>query len=105
MACLSASAISSAWRLSGWTVWPHAATPPYAARRSTSWKAPGPSTWRSTCPVSARIGARSTLASQSPVSRLVAPGPAIDRQAAGRPVSLANAEAAKLAAPSWRMPT
>ena len=53
------------------------ATPPNAAARSTSWKAPGPSTCVSTWPVSASAGARSTLASQRPVSRLVAPGPAI----------------------------
>ena len=38
--------------------------------------------------VRARIGTRSTLASQSPVIRLVAPGPAIVKQAAGRPVSV-----------------
>ena len=39
--------------------------------------------------VSASTGARSTLASQSPVIRLVAPGPAIVRHAAGLPVSFA----------------
>ena len=54
-----------------------------------SWKAPGPMTWVCTWPVRAMTGARSTLASQSPVSRLVAPGPAMERQAAGRPVTLA----------------
>ena len=44
---------------------------------------PGPSTCVSTWPVSASTGARSTFASHSPVSRLVAPGPAIVRQAGG----------------------
>ena len=87
-ACLQASAISSAWWLSGSTVWLHAATGANAAGRSTSWKAPGPRTWMSTWPVRASTGARSTLASHSPVMRLVAPGPAIVRHAAGRPVSL-----------------
>ena len=54
-----------------------------------SWKAPGPITWVCTWPVRATTGARSTLASQRPVSRFVAPGPAMERQAAGRPVTLA----------------
>ena len=49
----------------------------------TSWNAPGPSTCVCTWPVSARIGARSTFASQRPVSRFVAPGPAIEKHAAG----------------------
>ena len=38
--------------------------------------------------VSAKAGALSTLASHSPVSRLVAPGPAMVSAAAGMPVSL-----------------
>ncbi len=40
-----------------------------------------------------------------PAMRLVAPGPAIVRHAAGRPVSLPYPEHAKAAAPSWRTPT
>lgn len=86
-ACLQASVISSACLESRSTVWLQAATVPNAPARSTSWKAPGPSTWVSTWPVSASTGERSTLASHSPVSRFVAPGPAIVRQAAGRPVN------------------
>jgi hypothetical protein len=35
---------------------------------------------------------------------LVEPGPAIAKQATGRPVSLPYALAAKAAAPSWRIP-
>ena len=45
-------------------------------------------------------GAWSSFASYRPVSRLVEPGPAIARHAAGRPVSLPYADAAKEAAPS-----
>ena len=44
---------------------------------------PGPAPGRRPGPVSASTGARSTFASHSPVSRLVAPGPG-DRQARGR---------------------
>ena len=78
------------WRSSGEsTVWLHSATASNAAASGSSWKAPGPTTCVCTWPVSARIGTRSTLASHRPVSRLVAPGPAIEKHAAGRPVSLA----------------
>ena len=52
----------------------------------------------------ARTGDWSSLASYSPVSMLVDPGPAIAKQAAGRPVSLPYALAAKDAAPSCRIP-
>ncbi len=79
--------ISSACREDSSTVWLNAATLANAAARSTSWKSPGPRTWVATWPVSATTGERSTFASYSPVSRFVAPGPAIDRHAAGRPVS------------------
>ena len=87
-AFLHARFISSTGLESCSTGWLQAATEPNAPDRSTSWNAPGPSTCVSTWPVSARTGARSTFASHSPVRRLVAPGPAIVRQAAGRPVSL-----------------
>ena len=53
-----------------------------------------------TCPVNAKSGARSTLASHIPVYIFVAPGPAIEKQAAGFPVSFPYAEAANAAAPS-----
>lgn len=71
------------------TVWLHSDTAEKASARGTSWNAPGPSTWVWTWPVRASTGTRSTLASHRPVSRLVAPGPAMEKQAAGRPVSLA----------------
>ncbi len=87
IALLQARLTSSACLLVCSTGCDHCATLPNAAWRSTSWKAPGPSTWVSTWPVSASTGARSTLASHRPVSRLVAPGPAIARHAAGLPVS------------------
>ena len=102
---LQASDISSACFELGNTVCEKRDTAWKAECRSMSWKAPGPNTWVCTCPVKASTGARSTLASHSPVNRLVAPGPAIVRQAAGRPVSLPYADAAKAAAPSWRTPT
>ena len=105
IACLSARVISSAGRLVESTVWLQAATDWNAEARSTSWNAPGPRTCVSTCPVRARIGTRSMRASHSPVRRLVAPGPAMLKHAAGSPVSLAKADAAKEAAPSWRTPT
>ena len=57
-----------------------------------------------TWPEIARTGDWSSLASYSPVSMLVDPGPAIAKQAAGRPVSLPYALAAKDAAPSCRIP-
>ena len=87
-AFLHARFISSTASESRSTDWLQAATESNAADRSTSWNAPGPSTWVFTWPVSASTGARSTFASHSPVSRFVAPGPAIVRHAAGRPVSL-----------------
>ena len=105
IALLHARLTSSACLLEWRTGWLHWATFPKAACRSTSWNAPGPSTCVSTCPVSASTGERSTFASQSPVRRFVAPGPAMDRQAAGLPVSFPYAEAANDAAPSWRIPT
>ncbi len=88
MAVLQASDISSAWRDESSTGCEKRVTASKAAERSMSWKAPGPNTWVCTWPVSASTGARSTLASHRPVIRLVAPGPAMVRQAAGRPVSL-----------------
>ena len=100
VACLTASPISSACGLLGNTVWLKAATEPNAPRRSTSWKLCTPSTLVATWPVSASTGARSTFASQRPVNRFVAPGPAIVKHAAGMPVSFAYAEAANAAAPS-----
>ena len=104
IACFIARFASSAWRLPGSTVWLKRATGAKAAARSSSWNAPGPITCVSTCPVIASSGARSTFASHSPVIRFVAPGPAMLKQAAGRPVSFAYAEAANAAAPSWRIP-
>ncbi len=71
------------------TVWLHLATGLNAEARSTSWNVPGPMTWLLTWPVRATIGTLSTFASHRPVSRLVAPGPAMVRQAAGRPETLA----------------
>ena len=75
----------------------------------------GPSTCVSTCPVSASTGERSTFASHSPVSRLVAPGPG-DRQARRRPAGelavggrgerrgalVADPDVGQLPASSWR---
>ena len=87
-ACLHASDTSSACGESCRTVCDQSATALKAARRSTSWKLCTPSTDVCTWPVSASTGERSTFASHNPVSRFVAPGPAIVRQAAGRPVSL-----------------
>jgi hypothetical protein len=55
--------------------------------------------------VRATTGAPSRCASQSPVKRFVAPGPAIVKHPAGRPVSFPYADAANAAAPSWRTPT
>ena len=52
----------------------------------------------------ARTGDWSSLASYRPVSMLVEPGPAIAKQAVGRPASLPYALAAKDAAPSCRIP-
>ncbi len=72
-----------AWRCSG-------ATSANAADRSTSWKAPRPRTEDGTWPERARTGARSTLASYRPVSRLVDPGPAMPRQPAGPTGELAE---------------
>ena len=89
IACFIASAASSLAFAAASTVWLHSATAENASLNGISWKAPGPRTWVCTCPVSARIGARSTFASHRPVSRFVAPGPAIEKQAAGRPVSFA----------------
>ena len=86
------------------TVCVHSATAENASASGTSWNVPGPSTCVCTCPVRASTGARSTFASQRPVRRFVAPGPAIEKHAAGRPVSLAYALAANAAAPSWRIP-
>ncbi len=88
-ACLTAKDISSVAFPETSTVWLHSATAANASASGISWNAPGPSTWVCTWPVSASTGARSTLASHSPVSRLVAPGPAMEKQAAGRPVTLA----------------
>ena len=86
----SSPAPPARWRSPGArTVWLHSATASNACASGTSWNAPGPMTWVCTWPVSASTGTRSTLASHRPVSRLVAPGPAIERHAAGRPVSLA----------------
>ena len=83
MACFMASAASSVALPGERTVWLHSATASKAFSSGTSWKAPGPMTWVCTWPVSARTGTRSTLASHSPVSRLVAPGPG-DREAGRR---------------------
>ena len=88
-ACFRARAMSSEALAAVSTVWLHSAPAEKASASGTSWKAPGPSTWVWTWPVRARIGTRSTLASHRPVSRLVAPGPAMVKHAAGRPVSLA----------------
>ena len=88
MACFMARAASSVAFPGCSTVWVHSATAEKASDSGTSWKAPGPSTCVCTWPVRATTGTRSTLASHRPVSRLVAPGPAIEKQAAGFPVSL-----------------
>ncbi len=65
------------------------ATSPNAAVRSRSWNAPAAEHLRRAPGRRWRAPAhRSTLASYSPVSRLVDPGPAMAKQAAGRPVSL-----------------
>ena len=84
MACLTASAASSAWSLPAWTVVEVIATSWNTAERSRSWKAPRPSTLDGTWPEIAITGDWSSLASYSPVSRLVEPGPG-DREARGRP--------------------
>ncbi|MEA2973693.1 MAG: hypothetical protein QOG82_2151 [Actinomycetota bacterium] len=89
MACFMARAASSVAFSGRRTVWLHAATGLKAEARSTSWNVPGPMTCDFTWPVRATIGTRSTLASHRPVRRLVAPGPAMVRQAAGRPDTLA----------------
>ena len=86
------------------TAWSRRATSSNTADRSRSWKAPRPSTFDGTCPEIAITGDWSSLASYRPVSRLVEPGPAIAKQAAGRPVSLPYALAANAAAPSCRIP-
>ncbi len=57
------------------------------ADRSTSWNAPRPNTFEGTWPEIATAGDWSSLASYKPVNRFVEPGPAIAKQAAGRPVS------------------
>jgi hypothetical protein len=88
-ACLTARAASSAWSLPACTSAVQAATSPKMAVRSRSWKAPRPRTLDGTWPEMARTGDWSSLASYSPVSRLVEPGPAIAKQAAGRRVGKA----------------
>jgi len=61
-------------------------------RKKASWSIsctpPAPAYCVSTCPFSERTEAWSSFASYRPVARLVAPGPAIVRQAAIFPVSL-----------------
>ena len=103
-ACLTARAASSAWSLPACTSAVQAATSRKMAVRSRSWKAPRPRTLEGTWPEMARTGDRSSLASYRPVSMLVDPGPAMAKHAAGRPVSLPYALAAKAAAPSCRIP-
>ncbi len=67
---------------------------------SISWRDSLPrKTWE-TCPARARTGALSVEASTSPVMRLVAPGPAIERQTPSSSVSFAYAEAMKAAVSS-----
>ena len=88
IACFTAKAINSACWLFSSTRWLNSATVLKALTRSTSWKLPVPTTWVATWPVKAKIGARSTFASQRPVNRLVEPGPAMAKHAAGFPVSL-----------------
>ena len=56
-------------------------------------------------PVMATRGARSRLASATPVARLVAPGPSVARQTPARPVSRPQASAMNAAPCSWRVGT
>ena len=56
-----------------------------------------------TCPVIATKGAPSRLASATPVMRLVAPGPSVERQTPALPVSLPYTSAIKAAPCSWRV--
>lgn len=53
-------------------------------------------------PVTASTGAWSSLASYSPLSRWIAPGPDVARHTPSRPVAFACAVAMNAAASSWR---
>ena len=75
------------------------------AQMSTSWKALVPSSGRATWPVMQTMGTESMAASASAVSTLVAPGPEVARQTAGRPVARAMPWAMKPAPCSWRAST
>ncbi len=57
------------------------------------------------CPAMATRGARSMLASATPVTRLVAPGPRVAKQTPGLPVSRPQTSAMKAAPCSWRVVT
>ena len=56
---------------------------------SASWNASLPISLLVTCPVMATTGMESIMASTSPVTRLVAPGPEVAQQTPTRPVDRA----------------
>ena len=66
------------------TVWLNTATSANSASLSTSWKKSLPISSRGTCPQIASTGACDFLASYSPLSRWIAPGPTVPMQTAER---------------------
>ena len=81
-ACLTARAASSAWSLPDCTVVVEIATSRKTRRGRGPGRRRGRAPWTGTWPETATTGAPSSLASYSPVSRFVEPGPG-DREAGG----------------------
>ena len=67
---------------------------------STTWWVKNCSRELSIWPETASIGTRSRVAAATPFSTAVDPGPRVDRQTPGRPVTIAAASAMKAAVPS-----
>lgn len=67
-----------------------------------SWNPSVPIMRRGTWPVMATSGTESIMASASPVTRLVAPGPEVAMHTPVRPEALAYPSAAKISPCSWR---
>ena len=92
--------------LSALMIWcAHLVTSPNIATTSMTWWDSLCSRSDDPCPVRTSIGARSMLASATPVIRFAAPGPRVPRQTAGSPVRRPCISAMNAAPCSWRQRT